>query len=554
MPDQHPDRPRRPWRGLRRPRVGTVAVAGATALSLMSAPALAVPTATVTSVGAGGHGPAGQWAVGGQNLANTRSNPFERTISPANAARLAPVWTAQTHGDVSSTPAVVGGAVYLTDWGGFLTKLDARTGRTLWSHRISEYDGIPGSISRTSPTVVGDTVYVGNMNDTSTPVSGGRGAHLLAIDARTGALRWDTVVDSHFAASITSSPIVFGGVVYQGVSSKEEAMATQPDYPCCTFRGGVVAVRASTGRVLWHSYTVPDNGGVPGGYSGAAVWSSTPSIDPASGTLYINTGNNYTVPGTAKDCQLAGGAPSACLSPDDHVDSILALDLHTGRIRWATGPVRFDDWNAACLAGQPPVHCPPSHGPDFGFGSGTQLFTVPDGHGGSRTLVGAGEKSGVYWALDARTGRIVWSAAPAPGGLQGGIQWGTATDGRRIYVAEADDDHTPYTLPDGRTIDFGSLAALDPATGRIIWQIPDPTGALDKAALTAANGVLYAGSMSGRMYAVDAATGAVLWSFTGQGSSIAGPAVVDGRVYWGNGYSRFGVGTPSTTFYAFGLS
>lgn len=80
----------------------------------------------------------------------------------------------------------------------------------------------------------------------------------------------------------------------------------------------------------------------------------------------------------------------------------------------------------------------------------------------------------------------------------------------------------------------GSWAALDPATGAILWQTPDPSGSFDTGALTTSNGVVYAGSMSGHMYALDAATGAVL--------------------YWGNGYGRFGLGTPSTTFYALSLN
>ncbi|HXM54819.1 MAG TPA: PQQ-binding-like beta-propeller repeat protein [Candidatus Dormibacteraeota bacterium] len=493
------------------------------------------------------------WTMGGQNLANTRTNAFANAISPRNAGRLAPKWTAQVHGDVSSTPAVVDGAVYITDWGGFLTKLDAATGRVIWAHRVSEYDGIAGSISRTSPLVAGGRVFIGDMNDASSPVAGGLGAHELAIDARTGALVWNSQVGDHFAASITASPILYRGVLYQGVSSKEEPMSTVPSYPCCTFRGSVVALSAATGTVLWRTFTMPDNGGVPGGYSGGAVWSSTPALDPATGRLYVDTGNNYTVPASVDACQDAGGTPAQCLSPDDHVDSILALDTRTGRIEWATGQFAFDSWTASCLAGQNPVHCPPNHGADSDFGSGAQLFTVPDATGRPQTLVGAGQKSGVYWALDAATGRIVWATRVGPTGLQGGIQWGTATDGRRIYVAEADDQRVPYQLPDGRTIDFGSIAALDPATGRILWQVADPNAGLDKAALSAANGVLYAGSMTGHMYALDAATGRVLNDFLGQGSSIAGPAIVGDSVYWGNGYSLFGVGTPATTFYAFSL-
>ena len=140
-----------------------------------------------------------------------------------------------------------------------------------------------------------------------------------------------------------------------------------------------------------------------------------------------------------------------------------------------------------------------------------------------------------------------------PGGLEGGIQWGTATDGTRIYVAEADSDRVAYT-PEGsdQSISYGSWAALDPATGAILWQTPDPSDGIDLGAVSSANGVVYTASMSGDMYALSGATGQVLWSFTGAGSSVAGPAIVHGVVYWGDGYD-FDGGTGSTTFYAFHL-
>ena len=120
--------------------------------------------------------------------------------------------------------------------------------------------------------------------------------------------------------------------------------------------------------------------------------------------------------------------------------------------------------------------------------------------GGSRQLVGAGAKSGIYWALDAATGQVVWSTEAGPGSTLGGIEWGTATDGKRIYVAEANFDREAYpgnaSLPH-----WGSFAALDPATGQILWQTSDPSGGNDLGAVSVSNGVVYGGSMSGHMYA-----------------------------------------------------
>jgi polyvinyl alcohol dehydrogenase (cytochrome) len=484
----------------------------------------------------------GAWPSGGHDLANSRSNPFEHLIGPRTVDRLGVRWTAPTTGDVSATPAVVGGALYFPDFGGAFRKLDARTGRVIWSHQISAYTGVAGDVSRTSPAVVGDTVYLGDLN-----------GHLLAVDTRTGALRWIVRLDSHPAAVLTQSPVVRAGVVYQGVSSAEEAFAANPAYPCCTFRGSLNAVDARTGHRIWQTFTTPDNGGRPGGYSGNAVWSGTPAIDVTGRTVYITTGNNYSVPASVTACQSAGGTAAECLSPDDHPDSVLALDTRTGRVRWATGVQGFDTWNIGCVVGPPPNNCPVNPGDDADFGDGAHLLTVRDQHGHPRAMVGAGQKSGAYWALDARTGAIVWSAAPGPGSALGGIQWGSAYDGQRIYLAEANSAALPTRLPDGTTVTSGSWAALDPRTGRVLWQVADPTGRADPGAVSVANGVLYAGSLSGRMFALSAATGRVLWQFQGAGSSIAGPAIVGGTVFWGNGYARLGGGTTSRTFYAFSL-
>jgi polyvinyl alcohol dehydrogenase (cytochrome) len=315
----------------------------------------------------------------------------------------------------------------------------------------------------------------------------------------------------------------------------------------------MTAVKAKTGKLLWKTYMVPDNGGVPGGYSGGAVWSSTPALDPSSDTLYITTGNNYTIPAGATTCQTNGGTPAQCLDAADHIDSIVAMNASTGAIKWADGQGGFDTWTVACVTGGGP-NCPTNAGPDADFGSGAQLFTIKGSSGSSELVVGAGQKSGVYWEADALTGTIRWGTQVGPGGADGGLQWGSATDGSRIYVAEADSDNLPYTPPgSSQPITSGSWAALDPVSGKIDWQTPDPSGGVDIGAVSAADGVVYAGSSSGYMYALNAATGAVLWDHLGQGSSIAGPAIVNGVVYWGNGYARLGgpLWTGSKTFYAF---
>jgi polyvinyl alcohol dehydrogenase (cytochrome) len=111
----------------------------------------------------------------------------------------------------------------------------------------------------------------------------------------------------------------------------------------------------------------------------------------------------------------------------------------------------------------------------------------------------------------------------------------------------------PYTLvPSGQKITWGAWSALDVFTGRLIWQTADPTaGAIDMGSVSLANGVMYAGSQSGSMYALDAATGKILWSFASGGSVVDGPSIVDGVLYWGSGCSN--PGTANNKLYAFSI-
>src|SRR6266566_2892509 len=429
----------------------------------------------------------GQWPMAGQNIYDTHFQVAEHVISPANASRLAPRWTLTTAGAVSATPTVSGGVVYVPDYGGKLWAVAAASGRVLWSRDISGYTGVSGDVSRTSPAVYGRELILGDgwiLNSSAV------GARVFAVDRNTGTLVWSTQVDTDPAAVITSSPVVYRGVAYLGISSKGEAGGPG------TFRGAVIALDR--------------------------------------GLLYVGTGNNYTVP--AGVCTTPG--QTGCTQPaaGDYLDSILALRLSDGAVAWADHTLDGDLWTV-----------PQPSGPDFDFGAGPNLFTTRDPvTGRTRQLLGIGQKSGVYWAVDPATGKVAWQTVvgPAGNGGNGGIEYGTATDGRRIYAAEGDTARIPYTLGGsgpyaGQVVTGGSWAALDPATGKILWQTPDPHGDFDTSFVSAANGVIYAGSLAAAgtdMYALDAATGTILWSFASGGSVTGGAAIAGGSVYWGSGY------------------
>jgi polyvinyl alcohol dehydrogenase (cytochrome) len=392
---------------------------------------------------------------------------------------------------------------------------------------------------------------------------------MLGIDVATGELRWRTQVHPDPKGIMTGSPVLVGDTIYTGVSAAGAAG------PGATFRGALVALNAQTGQLLWRSYALPDNGGVAGGYAGATMF-SPPAVDRAAGLVYGTFGQPYTEPASVTACH-NGGFTEACEQPGAYFKSVVAFDLKTGAPRWSYRVQGHEPWVRACGRQPPTVTwcAAEADGEQWDLGgSGVNVMRLQSGRHG-RDVVGIGAKSGVYTLLDAQTGAFLWNTLVGPGGDQGGIQWGTAFDGERIYVAITNHHHIPYKLTENgvlgtTTVTGGSWAALDPRAGTILWQTADPqvetlpglgeeVGVWDLAPVTVANGVVYAASMAKRvdqkqLFALDAATGAMLWQF-GAGSSVnAGPAVVDGTVYWGSGYARAGVeGSGNNQLFAFSI-
>jgi polyvinyl alcohol dehydrogenase (cytochrome) len=518
------------------------------------------------------NGDAGDWTMYGQNVCNTRGGTVASDpITPTTVSKLQVKWKYTAAGDISATPAVVGGQVYVPDWGGNISRLDATTGSVVWSKNVGTILGIGDGglavdaggldtgatrafatpVSRVTPVIDGSNVIFGMGSSQSN-------ATMAAIDKDTAALKWQTPLEMHPTALITGSPAIDGDTIYVGVSSGEEVAAgLVAGYPCCTFRGSVVALSATTGAIKWKTYMIDDSvyynaDHSLSGYAGVAVWSGTPTIDRKRHLVYVTTGNNYSTP----------MPEPTTIPPGDHVESILALDEDTGVIKWSQRVVAKagDVWTFSNFSG-----------PDYDLGCGANLFQATV-NGTTQDVVGAGQKSGVYWALNADTGTVLWKTQVGPGGHLGGIHWGTAVDSNGVYVGVNNEAGNPFKLGGsgpqaGTKTSVGAWAALDPKTGKTLWQIANPAmtaplaGGSVNGPLAVWNGVIFAGSMDdkGMMYALDSATGKVLWSFASGSTVYSGPAIVNGVVYWGTGYpsSRLGIGTSSgamgTQLYAFDL-
>jgi polyvinyl alcohol dehydrogenase (cytochrome) len=215
---------------------------------------------------------------------------------------------------------------------------------------------------------------------------------------------------------------------------------------------------------------------------------------------------------------------------------LLALDLSTGAVKWATHAWPYDAWNVNCIENvAPPTftvtfgpgpNCPTPHGPDYDIGgSGPNMFTR-NNNSGSDDLVGIGQKSGIYWAINPNNGKVVWNTQVGPGSSLGGIEWGTATDGTRIYVPISNAGGSAYKDPSELAGNGGSWAALDPKNGNILWQTATPgnclspvtfmpTGCMALGAASVAGGVVFGGSMDTdatkpTMFALDASSGNIL--------------------------------------------
>nr|GLL34237.1 uncharacterized protein LOC109166343 [Ipomoea trifida] len=493
------------------------------------------------------HNKSPRWITHGRDITNRRYAEGERLINPKTVSqRLKLKWKFAAGFDITATPAVADGVVYFPSWNGNLYAVNASTGELVWEQNLGELTGLEPTasternlnvtVSRSTPAVAGKYLIVGIYGP----------AVVIAVKRSTGELVWASQLDPRPLAVITASATcvdVPAGVCYVGVSSLEVVL---PAGECCTFRGSLVKVDIKRGKILWQTYTLPDNAGKVGGYSGAAIWGSSPAVDTRRGWIYVGTGNLYNAPEEVLRCQAAQNnrtgpptGPDQCFGPDAHFNSIMALKMRTGEIVWARQLGGYDVSYFACLVPNNP-DCPPGPNMEADFGEAPMLVTIWEKKR-FRDVVVAVQKSGFAWALDRDNGDIVWFKKAGPGSIEGGGSWGAATDGRsRIYTNIVNGDRLPFRLaPTNQTTTAGGWVALDASTGRIIWTTANPSNETAPGPVTLANEVLFAASPApnGPIYAIHAATGKIMWSFNTGATIYGGASVSDGCVYIGHGYS-----------------
>jgi len=459
------------------------------------------------------------WNGWGAGMTNARfQTAAGAQLAPDQASHLKLKWAFGFPGAkaVYGQPTVVGGRVFVGVDTGDVYSIDAASGCSYWSFHAS--DGVRSAI----------TIGSGKDGGASLAYFGDLKGNVYALNAASGEPVWKVQVDSHPAAHITGAPQLYQNRLYVPVASNEEALAVDAAYPCCSFRGSVVALDAFTGRQIWKTYIIPEaprpttknaKGTQQYGPSGGGVWNS-PTIDPQRHALYIGTGDAYTEP-----------APKM-------TDSILALDLDSGKILWAVQDLAGDAWVVSCIQGRgTPENCPKDAGPDFDFGASPILRTLPNG----KTILVAAQKSGIIWAHDPdHKGAVLWktsvSSKTAP--PQGQVNFGGSADERSAYFG----------------LDSGGIVSLSLTNGERQWftDIQPESGRHggDDAAVSTMPGVLFSGGWDGILRALSTTDGKILWTFDtlrdfetvngvpAKGGSIgaSGPTVAGGMLFAGAGY------------------
>ena len=465
------------------------------------------------------------WLLHGRTYDNQRYSPLTQ-ITPANIKSLSLVGLVQTGMTASfeTTPIVANGVMYITSpvvgRKMLIMAVNATTGERLWdvTYNLGAFQVCCGPVNRGIALGYGN-VYVATLDD-----------HLIALDAKDGHTVWQsTIVNAQYGYSETLAPQIYDGMVIVGSAGGEWAL-----------RGFVAAYDAKTGQQKWRwDSTDPktyEGDSWKGG--GAMVW-TTPAIDPKLGLVIFSTGNpNPDLDGTRR----AGD--------NLYSDSIVALDVHTGKLKWYYQEVKHDVW-------------------DYDAVSNVVLFDV---HQNGETIPAAAEAGKVGWVfiVDRRTGKLIRKSDPyvmmsknmfttptkegvnmLPG-ANGGAEWSPpaySPQTHYLYIlamnqlmkfttkpAEAGPGlirlGSAFTNVAPGGIQDGPFVALDVETGKIAWQYKAPQPLIGGALATAGN-LVFMGEGNGWFNAFNAKTGERLWRYNLSAGVNAPPVSyeVDGEQY-----------------------
>jgi alcohol dehydrogenase (cytochrome c) len=465
-----------------------------------------------------------------------------KQIDKSNVAQLRPTWTYQVQrgGLIEASPIVADGVMYVTEPPSTVSALDVRTGKRLWtwSPEMPQDVFAPARfLVNRGVAVLDDTVFVGTMD-----------AQMVALDAKTGAVRWNVKVgDNKMGYGITSAPLALKDKIVVGIGGAEAGI-----------RGFIDAYDPKTGKLAWRTYTIPAPG-EPGAETwsktdswktgGGSTW-TTGSYDPELNLLYWGVGN-------------PGPDYNGDVRPGDNLytNCLLALDPATGKIKWhfQFTPHDTHDWDATEIA---------------------VLFNAKI-DGKDRKLVAMANRNAFYYVIDRVTGKYITAMPYARQNWADGLD----ANGRPILKPNMDPNdkgvlvyphwagaanwHSPAYSPitqmlyqntremgsvmkkgDGKFVPgklyeggsfepiiderdaFGAVRALEATTGKTKWEFKISSPPL-AGVLATAGGLVFSGTNEGNFFALDADNGKPLWDFNVGGAIRANPIAyaVDGKEY-----------------------
>ncbi len=470
-----------------------------------------------------------EWGYDKENSRYTKSN-----LNSQNAKKLKLKWVFAypAASRARSQPSISGNTIFVGGQNLYLYALDRQTGCVRWRTKVD------GEI-RSAPAIYfsekGNFLFAGDYE-----------GNVYKINPYNGEKIWVKSLRYHPRVILTGSLRVDNDIIYVPLSSREWADGADPEYQCCSFRGGIMALDVAGGNELWTSYSIPlppkgtgkfNNMGVeilaP---SGVPVWNS-PTFDTVKNLIYYGTGEAYS-------------SPAAETS-----DSVIAINKLNGDIEWVYQAESGDAWNMGCFV-EADANCPEQDGPDWDFGASVVLANI-DG----KSVLFAGRKSGHVYGLDPdNKGKPLWIKRIGKGGFAGGVHWGMATDNKSIFAAVADTNFI-NKFPGPAT---PGIYSLDGISGEINWRFtpidrcPENTKpACDigiSAALTATNDLVIGGGFDGWLYVLNKNTGELIWEFNtaidfssftnvpSNGGSIEsdGPVIIDNNIFINSGYQYGG--------------
>lgn len=426
--------------------------------------------------------------VAGESITNHKAD-FQTKINATTVSKLSKNWMVTTADPMSHDPLFMDGNVYFADWGGTVYSVKESDGSMVWQKKIAEpksewpWHGFAG------------TGVLGNNMLYEADVEG----DAFALDPKTGDVKWQKhFADNEYAGNV--GPLAYNSaddLVYIGLQSVIEPLTKDKPDIKTDFQGGVVALKGSSGDVVWQKKLVlaPENG--------IAVWQGF-GLDAATNTLFFGTGNNYTG------------------KPTENSDALIAVNAKTGDIKWKKQTFTHDVWTAANPLG-----------PDYDFDGPPQFFTLTQ-NGSARDVVGVAQKSGTFWVFDKNNGDEVWKTTISYGGELGGMH-DAASIGKDKIFAWGNNNYSPEKKPEEAAM---NITALGLDNGDFIWDNHKAQPAALTTAGLLANDVYLVPSLDGKIRGYSVNDGKKIWESSGDEGSIA----TDVRPHSNKLF--FGVGVP----------